>query len=99
MASRVTNDQIYSLLCDVKGDIGELKGSAAGFKAALEAHIEDDKRIIKSVYDSTIAPVAVKVEDLRMDQARQKGAIKTWGLVATGAASIISAVVSLVKWH
>ncbi len=99
MATRVSNDQIYALLCDVKGDIGELKGATAGFKEALESHIEDDKRVIRSVYDTQIAPVIEKVDALRIAQAKQRGATKTWGLVATAAASVVGGLTGLIKWH
>lgn len=97
--AKVTNDQIYELLCNVHGDIGVLKGTTAGFKEALEAHIEDDKRIIRSVYDTQISPVQAQVDMLRIDQARQRGATKTWGLVAAAAASVVGGLTGLIKWH
>lgn len=97
--SNVSNDQIYELLCNIHGDIGVLKGTTAGFKDALESHIEDDKRVIRSVYDTQIAPVAAKVDELRIAQAKQRGATKTWGLVATAAASVVGGLTGLIKWH
>ena len=97
--AKVTNDQIYELLCNVHGDIGVLKGATAGFKEALDAHIEDDKRVIRSVYDAQIQPLVAKVDDLRIAQAKQRGATKTWGLVATAAGSVVGGLAGLIKWH
>lgn len=97
--NNVSNDQLYDLLCRIHGDVGELKGTTASFKSSLEAHIEDDKRIIRSVYDTQIQPVQTQVDTLRLDQARQRGAMKTWGLVATAAASVVGGLAGLIKWH
>ncbi len=97
--AKVTNDQMYELLCNVHGDIGVLKGATAGFKEALEAHIEDDKQILRSVYDTQIQPLVAKVDDLRIAQAKQRGATKTWGLVATLIGSVAGAAAGLIKWH
>lgn len=94
-----SNDQIYDLLCRIHGDIGELKGTTAGFKASLEAHIEDDKRVIRAVYDTQISPVITDVKNLQLAQAKQQGRTKVWGLVATTAASIVGGAVGLIKWH
>ena len=95
----VKNEDIYNLLCNVHKDIGELKGSTTTIAATLKEHIEDDKRIIRAVYDTQIAPVAAKVEELQLAQAKQRGAIRAWGIVATGAASIVGTLVSYIKWH
>jgi hypothetical protein len=97
--AEISNDQIYQLLCNISGDIGELKGLSAGFKESLEAHIEDDKRVMRSVYDTQIVPMGQKVDDIRIQQAKQRGATRTWGLIATTAASIVSGAVGLIKWH
>ena len=94
-----TNEQIYDLLCRIHGDIGELKGTTAAFKGALESHIEDDKRTIRAVYDTQISPLADKVGEMQLAQAKQKGATKTWGLVATAAASVVGGLTGLIKWH
>ena len=97
--SETSNDQIYELLCNVHRDIGEVKGAAAGFKQALESHIEDDKRTLRTLYDTQIVPWAAKVEELQLQQAKQKGVAKTCGLIATAAASIVGGAVGLIKWH
>lgn len=94
-----SNDQIYDLLCRIHGDIGELKGTTAATNTVLKDHIEEDKRLMRAMYDTQITPVLTKVEDLRLAQAKQKGATRVWGLVATGAASIIGGAVGLIKWH
>jgi hypothetical protein len=95
----VKNEDIYKLLCNVHQDIGELKGVTAATNAVLKEHIEEDKRIVRAMYDTQIAPMLTKVEDLRVAQARQRGATKVWGLVATAAASVVGGAVSLIKWH
>ena len=101
--NNVSNDQLYDLLCRIHGDVGELKGTTASFKSALETHIEDDKRVIRSVYDTQIRPVQEQVDTLRIAQATQKGRTRVWGLIATGAATLIGSVAGaaagLIKWH
>ena len=97
--SETSNDQIYELLCNVHRDLGEVKGATAGFKSALESHIEEDKRMMRTLYDTQIVPLGVKVEDLQLQQAKQKGVAKTWGFIATAAASIVGGAVGLIKWH
>ena len=95
----IDTDQIYDLLCKIHGDIGELKGTTSTFKESLEAHIEDDKRTLRAMYDTQIQPIAAKVEDLRLAQAKQQGRTKVWGMVATAAASVVGGAVGLIKWH
>lgn len=97
--AETSNDQIYELLCNVHRDIGEMKGTVAASSKALESHIEDDKRIMRTLYDTQIVPWAAKVEELQLQQAKQKGIAKTWGLIATAAASIVGGAVGLIKWH
>ena len=95
----VKNEDIYNLLCNVHKDIGELKSSTTTIAATLKEHIEDDKRVMRTMYDTQIAPMANKVEELQLSQAKQRGAIRAWGIVATGAASLVGTVVSYIKWH
>lgn len=86
----IENEDIYKLLCSVHQDIGELKGGLTGFKQALSSHVEDDLRLTS------------KVDELRLEQAQQRGRTKAWGILATGAgviASAVSAAAALVKWH
>lgn len=94
-----SNDQIYDLLCRIHGDIGELKGTTAATNVVLKDHIEEDKRIIRAMYDTQIQPLTTKVDDLRIAQAKQRGAIKVWGLVGTAAASVVGGLTGLIKWH
>jgi hypothetical protein len=91
----IDSGQIYELLCKVHGDIGELKGMTTGFKDALEAHIEDDKRVIRAVYDTQIAPVAAKVDELRLVQAQQRGRTIRWGWVASFVGALAGAAATL----
>lgn len=95
----VSNDQLWDLMCRIHGDIGELKGTTASTNSVLKEHIEEDKRIIRAMYDTQIAPVVAKVDELRIAQAKQRGATKTWGLVATAAASVVGGLTGLIKWH
>jgi hypothetical protein len=99
----VKNEDIYKLLCNVHSDIGELKGATTTLASTLKEHIEDDKRVIRAVYDTQIQPIAAQVDSLRISQAAQKGRTKVWGLVATAAGSVLGVVAgaasSLIKWH
>jgi len=68
----VSNDQLYEILCDIKGDVGEIKASAAGTHAWLAKHVEDD------------AAMARDIKTLQLSGARQKGFMTA--LAATGSA-------------
>ena len=98
-----SNDQLYTLLCKIHEDVGELKGTTASTNAVLKEHIEEDKRIVRAMYDTQIKPVQDQVDVLRISQATQKGRTRVWGLVATGAATLIGSVAGaaagLIKWH
>ena len=99
----IKNEDIYNLLCNVHKDIGELKSATTTVAATLKDHIEDDKRVLRAVYDTQIKPVQDQVDVLRISQATQKGRTRVWGLVATGAATLIGSVAGaaagLIKWH
>lgn len=97
--SETSNDQIYELLCNIHKDVGELKGTTAATNEVLKGHIEEDKRIVRAMYDTQIQPLATKVDDLRISQAKQRGSIKVWGIVGTAAASIVGGLTGLIKWH
>lgn len=97
----IENEDIYKLLCNVHTSLGELTSASTSVAAALRDHIEDDKRVIRAMYDTQIKPVADQVDALRLDQAQQRGRTKAWGLLATGAGVVASALGGLAafKWH
>jgi hypothetical protein len=101
--NNVSNDQLWDLMCRIHGDIGELKGTATATNAVLKDHIEEDKRVVRAMYDTQIKPVQDDVKAMQLTQAKQKGSARTWGLVAAGAASIAGSVAgaatALIKWH
>ena len=101
--NNVSNDQLWDLMCRIHGDIGELKGTTAATNTVLRDHIEEDKRIVRAMYDTQVKPVADQVDALRLTQAGQKGRMKVWGIVATAAAGVAGTVAgaagSLIKWH
>lgn len=98
----IENEDIYKLLCNVHSDLGALKSSSDSLASTLKDHVADDLRTMRAMYDTQIKPVADQVDALRIDQAQQRGRTKAWGLLATGAgviASAISAATAMVKWH
>jgi hypothetical protein len=97
----IENEDIYKLLCNVHTDIGELKSATTSIGAALKDHIVDDQRVMRAMYDTQIQPLTAQVDALRIDQAQQRGRTKAWGLLATGAGVVASALGGLAafKWH
>lgn len=68
---RVTNEQLYSTLLDIKSDLGQLKAGAVDFRERLAQHVEDDKAMSQGI------------KNLELAQERQRGFIKAIGLVGS----------------
>ena len=97
----IENEDIYKLLCNVHSDLGALKSATDSLGSTLKDHVADDLRTMRAMYDTQIKPVADQVDALRLDQAQQRGRTKAWGLLATGAGVVASALGGLAafKWH
>lgn len=65
----ISNDTLFNVLMNIKGDIGGLKASSDLFVKGLENH-------------------AVRIGVLEGGAERQKGAVRTWGMVATATAAL-----------
>lgn len=63
MSQEITNADIYSVLLDLKGDLGEMKGTLAGQAKAFAEHVLSD------------AALAQDVQKLQLGAARQRGVI------------------------
>lgn len=64
-------NQIYQLLTDVKGDLGEMKGTLDSHVKAFDKHIEDDRKAYGAIIE------------IKQSQARQKGFIAGMATVGT----------------
>ena len=79
----VSNDTLYNVLLEIKEDIGSLRAAQVSHLAAFQTHLEESKRLSKDVVD------------INMRLAKQSGAVRVWGLVATGAAAAVGGVINL----
>lgn len=59
--SEVSNNQIYELICTMKGDIGAIKQGQETQTAWMTAHVAEDK------------VMAADIQGLKIAAARQKG--------------------------
>lgn len=72
----VSNEQLYGVLLDIKGDIGRVQAAAESNADKIKEHIEADTRRFTSLYDD--------LGELKTSHARQRGFIG--GLTAAGTA-------------
>lgn len=78
------NEQaIYEALLDIKQTVGEVHATAKSLESALLRHVQDDERVEE------------RVREVELAQAKHRGALKVWSLVAAGAGAIIG---FLVDW-
>ena len=89
----VSNDTLYELLCQVKNDVGEIKGAVTATAATLAQHVQDDKKMASDIYTLQISPIAGKVRELELEQAKSNGSRRTWGIIATAVSSLAGAAV------
>ena len=83
----VSNEVLYNLLCEIKGDVGEIKAGGEATRQWLAKHVEDDKQL------------ADDVKALEITAAKALGSARTWGLVGAGAASILGGLAGLFGPH
>ena len=87
----ISNDEIYRVLLELKGSQGEMAATIKAHVETFKKHVDEDE-----TYHLTTAE-GLKHIELRM--ASQRGAVKTWGLVATTAATIASGLVAIITRH
>lgn len=85
MSNEVSNDMIYEAILQMKGDVGGLIARVDLNQFHFLEHIKAD----------TI--MATDISNIRMSQAKTRGAVKVWGLVATFAAAVASAAGSFLR--
>ena len=66
---------------DVIRSLGQIEGKIDAYSLSFANHVAEDK------------VTAGHVQDIQLVLARQRGAATTWGVVATGAASVVGAAV------
>jgi hypothetical protein len=71
MSNEITNADIYSVLLDLKGDMGEMKGTLVAQGKAFADHIVAD------------AMMAKDIGKLQQSNARQRGFLTALGAVGT----------------
>jgi hypothetical protein len=80
MTIEKTASDVYTLLTEIKGDVGEMKATLAITASTLSQHVQDDKALTG------------RVNSLELTHARQVGAARVWGMVGGAAGSAILAV-------
>lgn len=76
----ISNDQIYETLLGVSKDIGSLQATMEAHGKVFAQHLVDDARVVESV------------RGIELRLAKQRGAARTWGLIATAAGTLAGAV-------
>ena len=77
------NEQaIYEALLDIKQQVGETHATIRGVAEKLEKHVDDDNAVEE------------RVRAVELNQAKYKGAIRTWGIVGTVFATVAGLLVS-----
>lgn len=61
MSNEVSNNQIYDLICDMRGDLGAVKANQESAKAWMTAHVAEDKAM------------AADIATIKLAHARQRG--------------------------
>lgn len=59
--SEVSNNQIYELICTIKGDVGAIKQSQDSHTQWMVSHVADDKLM------------AADIQSLKLAHAKQRG--------------------------
>ena len=91
----VSNELIYNILCELKQDIGHIKGATEATAITLAQHVQDDKKMVRDIYDLQISPIAGQVKTLELAAERAKGAARTWGIVGASVASVVGGLAGL----
>jgi len=80
--SAVNEQAIYEALLDIKQQVGETHATIRSVADKLDRHVDEDNA------------VEARVREVELNQAKQKGALRTWGLVGTGFATLAGLAVS-----
>lgn len=84
----MSDDQI----AQVFGSLGRIEQKIDGHVDTVASHVAQDERFQKYIFEA--------VQGLQLSQAKQKGAVKVWGLVATAIATAAgSALTFIMKRH
>lgn len=83
----ISNDQIFEELLKLNQSVGTLLAQTQQQTEGLAKHIIDDQSMNSAI------------EKIELRLARQSGVVRTWGIVATAAAGLVSTVVSLLVRH
>lgn len=86
MSGDITNGDLLRVLMGIREDVGSLKSTAESTKDWLDSHVAEDHQ--------RFAALDKDVTKLQLDQAKQSGATRVWGLMATAAGTIAGIVVS-----
>lgn len=70
---------------DIFGALMEIKEDIGGLKSTTQMHLK------------ALENFSPRLNELEQGAAKQKGAIKVWGIVATGAASLAAAVIQALR--
>lgn len=87
----ISNDEIYRVLLEMKGAQGEIAATLKGHLDTFKTHVQEDE-----AYHATTTTALNHIE---LKMASQRGAVKTWGVVATAAATIASAIIAFFSHH
>jgi hypothetical protein len=85
--SDVSNGEIYGVLLALNEKVGSLTAKMDSHHLWMGQHVEDDRKM------------GFDIHAIQLAQPKSKGTIRTWGLIATGAATVASIVASVVKFH
>jgi hypothetical protein len=78
---------LLQTLLNIREDIGELKALQTAANETFAKHCADD------------AIAHGRIREIELVQAKQRGAVRTWGIIATGAATLISAAGAFLGLH
>jgi hypothetical protein len=67
-------------LGEIQRSLGNIEGSVKGMKEAFERHVSDDNE------------VEVRVRDVEVALAKQRGAARVWNMVGTASGVVVGAV-------
>ena len=74
--SGISNKQIYDVLLEIKGEVSGLAATSKAHADVFAQHVKDDEKM------------SADILALKLIGAKQKGATRTWGFLATGAAAL-----------
>ena len=75
------NDDAPHWAQEVIRSLGQIEGKIDAYSISFANHVAEDK------------VTAGQVQNIQLELARQRGSATTWGIVATGAASVVGAAV------